>query len=418
MFAASAFIHSSDLISELDCRSRRAGNRGCLTALRNISCITKCGVVKYSVILVILYKTGIEKECVMNLYQSSLYMDDVQYAANLSLPWDKLGGKSVMLSGSTGLLGSFLIDVLMEKNRAEGLHCTVCALGRNPEKAADRFSRYAGDPHLRFIPYDVKLPLLRDDLGNIEYVLHLASNTHPVQYAADPIGTITTNIIGLKNMLDFAAAHHAVRFAFASSNEIYGENRGDAEFFDENYCGFLNPNTLRAGYPESKRCGEALCQAYRAQEGLDVVIPRFTRSYGPTMLLSDTKAVSQFIKKGVSGEDIVLKSAGTQFFSYQYMADSVSGLLTILLKGADGEAYNIAEEHSDITLKALAGIIASISGTKVVFELPDALEAAGYSTATKARLDGSKLKNLGWKPRYDIHSGIKRTLRILNEINE
>ena len=135
LFAASAFIHSSDLISELDCRSRRAGNRGCLTALRNISCITKCGVVKYSVILVILYKTGIEKECVMNLYQSSLYMDDVQYAANLSLPWDKLGGKSVMLSGSTGLLGSFLIDVLMEKNRAEGLHCTVCALGRNPEKA-------------------------------------------------------------------------------------------------------------------------------------------------------------------------------------------------------------------------------------------------------------------------------------------
>ena len=273
-------------------------------------------------------------------------------------------GKSVMLSGSTGLLGSFLIDVLMEKNRAEGLHCTVCALGRNPEKAADRFSRYAGDPHLRFIPYDVKLPLLRDDLGNIEYVLHLASNTHPVQYAADPIGTITTNIIGLKNMLDFAAAHHAVRFAFASSNEIYGENRGDAEFFDENYCGFLNPNTLRAGYPESKRCGEALCQAYRAQEGLDVVIPRFTRSYGPTMLLSDTKAVSQFIKKGVSGEDIVLKSAGTQFFSYQYMADSVSGLLTILLKGADGEAYNIAEEHSDITLKALASIIGRILSIK------------------------------------------------------
>ena len=234
-----------------------------------------------------------------------------------------------------------------------------------------------------------------------------------MQYSTDPIGTITTNIIGVQNLLDFAVEHHATRFAFASSNEIYGENRGDVEFFNEYYCGYIDSNTMRAGYPESKRCGEALCQAYKSQKGLDIVIPRFTRSYGPTMLMNDTKAISQFIKKGVSGENIVLKSTGTQFYSYTYVADAVAGLLTVLLKGECGEAYNIAEEHGDIMLKDLASIIAGFNGKEVVFEIPDAVEAAGYSTATKARLDGRKLQALGWKPKYDIKTGLLRTMKIL-----
>lgn len=352
----------------------------------------------------------------MNLYQNEKYMEDVRAVAALALPWEKLKDKSVMLSGATGLLGSFLIDVILEKNGEDDLNCTVYALGRNEQKAKERFTKYADDSRLVFIPYDVKQPFVRDDLGTVDYVLHLASNTHPMQYSTDPIGTITTNIIGVQNMLDFAVEHQATRFAFASSNEIYGENRGDVEFFDENYCGYINSNTMRAGYPESKRCGEALCQAYKAQKGLDVVVLRFTRSYGPTMLMSDTKAISQFIKKGIAGEDIVLKSAGMQYYSYQYMADSVSGLLTILLKGENGEAYNIAEEHSDIMLKDLAVVIAGMNGKEVVFEIPDAVEAAGYSTATKARLDGHKLEKLGWKPRYDIQSGMERTISILREM--
>lgn len=321
-----------------------------------------------------------------------------------------------MLSGATGLIGSFLIDVILEKNINADLNCTVYALGRNEEKAKARFSKFADDPHFVFIPYDVKLPLVRDDIDTVDYILHLASNTHPMLYSTDPIGTITTNIIGLQNLLDFAIEHHTTRFSFASSNEVYGENRGDVELFDEDYCGYINCNTLRAGYPESKRCGEALCQAYKVQKGLDVVVTRFTRSYGPTMIMSDTKAISQFIRKCITGEDIVLKSEGTQYYSYTYMADAVSGLLWILLAGESGEAYNIAEEHSDIMLKDLAAIIAGINGKKVVFEIPDAVETAGYSKATKARLNGQKLLELGWKPKYDIKSGMERTIRILESL--
>lgn len=354
----------------------------------------------------------------MKIYELDAYKEDIAYIAGLDLPWEKLRDTSILISGASGLIGSVLVDTVMYANREKGLHCRVLALGRNEAKARERFGYCWFDSDFAFLGCDINRPLIRDDLGKVDYVLHLASNTHPVAYATDPIGTVTTNIIGTYNMLDFAVAHEARRVAFASSNEIYGENRGDQEKFDENYCGYINCNTMRAGYPESKRCGEALCQAYIRQKGLDVVIPRLTRSYGPSLLMTDTKALSQFIRRAIADEDIVLKSAGTQYYSYTYAADAVSGLLTVLLLGECGEAYNIADDASDIRLKDLAALIAGTCGRKVVFELPDAVEAAGFSRATKARLDSAKLQKLGWKAGYDIKSGIERTVRMLKELQE
>ncbi|MCR4662175.1 MAG: NAD-dependent epimerase/dehydratase family protein [Clostridia bacterium] len=352
------------------------------------------------------------------LYDNALYTEDIKNIAGLQLPWNKLSEKSIIISGASGMIGSFLIDVILEKNAIDNLNCTIYAIGRNEEKLRKRFVKYLNDKHLVFLQCDIQEPLKCTEICNVDYVLHLASNTHPLLYSTDPIGTILTNIIGVKNMLDFAIEHNAIRFAFASSNEMYGENRGDVELFDENYCGYINCNTLRAGYPESKRCGEALCQAYKTQKGLDIVIPRLTRTYGPTMSMSDTKAASQFIKKGVNGENIVLKSAGTQFYSYTYVADAVGGLLTSILNGVNGEAYNIADVSGDTTIKNLANLIANIAGTEVVFEIPDVVEAAGYSRATKARLDGNKLRALGWTPLYDINDGVERTIKILKSLKD
>ena len=354
----------------------------------------------------------------MRLLENDIYRSDLQTVCELDLPWEELNGKSIMISGATGMIGSTLIDILMMRGLRD---CRIIALGRSEEKARARFGEYWDDPNFLFVKCDINdRAVYAAELAalKIDYMFHAASNTHPLAYANDPIGTVVTNIIGLDNLLNYAVGHGCRRFLFASSNEIYGENRGDVELFDEKYCGYIDCNTMRAGYPESKRAGEALCQAYIRQKGLDVVVPRFTRSFGPTLLNSDTKALSQFIRKGVMREDIVLKSAGTQFFSYTYVCDAVSGLLYCLLMGECGEAYNIADVSCDITLRDLAQIIADSVGTKVVFDLPDEVEAAGYSRATKARLDSTKLQGLGWKAHFDMKTALEHTIKVMRMLRE
>ena len=353
---------------------------------------------------------------IMKIYNNSLYQEDIKYIANFDFPWDKLLNKTVLITGATGQIGSMFIDVIMFKNKTSELNCTIYALGRSEEKMQDRFSYCYGNRYFVFVKYDVNEQIKINISENIDYIFHLASNTHPLQYSLDPIGTITANVIGLKNLLDYAVEKKCKRFLFASTNEVYGENRGDTEKFKEDYCGYINCNTLRAGYPESKRCGEALCQAYITQKKLDIVIPRITRTYGPTLLPTDTKAISQFLQKGIKKEDIVLKSDGNQFYSFLYILDTIMGVFTVLFYGKTGEAYNIADEYSDIKLKDLAGYIAEISNSKVVYEIPDGIEKAGYSKATKARLDNSKIQELGWTAKETIKTGVSKTLKILEEL--
>lgn len=344
----------------------------------------------------------------MNLYEREL-----KRIIDSSIPWENLSHKTVMLSGGTGMVGKCLIDLLMLRNAETGSDIRVVALSRDESRAKERFAEYWNSRLFVYKACNVNEAI--PECGNVDYIIHAASNTHPLQYSEDSIGTITSNIIGTKNLLDYAVIHKAEQFCFVSSVEVYGENRGDVEKFDEKYLGYIDCNTLRAGYPESKRLGETLCNAYKQTYGLDFTIPRLSRCYGPTMLLSDTKAISQFIKKAAAGEDIVLKSEGTQTYSYTFVTDAVSAILKVMLCAPSGEVYNVADEESDIALKDLAGCLAEAAGVKVVFELPDEKERRGYSTATKAMLDASKLEALGWEAKVHMPEGLKCTVEAVRK---
>lgn len=351
------------------------------------------------------------------LLKQTLYQEDLRLTASLPLDWTKLTDKTIVISGATGMIGRFLIDVLLYKNKNENLGCMVIAMGRSASKATERFEAYIDRDDFKFICCDICNEGTLKEIEKADYLLHLASNTHPMAYATDPIGTIAANVIGTHNLLKLAVEKHTQRFLFASSVEIYGENRGDTDTFDENYCGYIDCNTLRAGYPESKRCGEALCQAYLKQNSVDSVVVRLSRVFGPTMQMSDSKAISQFIKRAVEHKDIILKSEGSQLYSYSYVADAVSGIFYCLLKGKCGEAYNIAAEHDSVTLKELSERLAGYVGVKVGFEFPNEIEKEGYTKATKAVLNGKKICELGWKPLYNLEIALLRTLRILEEVN-
>lgn len=351
-----------------------------------------------------------------NLLNIDLYERELENLKSQDMLWDKLSDRTVMISGATGMIGKCLIDLIMLRNREVDMPIKVVALSRNKEKAKERFGSYLEHADFKYISCDVNEQI--PECGEVDYVIHAASNTHPLQYSEDSIGTIASNVVGTKNLLDYAVSHGAKHFCFVSSVEIYGENRGDTEKFDEKYLGYIDCNTLRAGYPESKRLGETLCNAYHQTHGLAFSIPRLSRVYGPTMLLGDTKAISQFIKKAAAGEDIILKSEGRQKFSYTFVTDAVSGILYAMLFGMPGQAYNIADEESDITLKDLAECLARLAGAQVIFQLPDEKERRGYSTATKAMLDAGKLNAIGWKSRVHIEEGLWCTLEAFRSYQE
>lgn len=355
----------------------------------------------------------------MHYYDSSLYKAELETLLNRIENREKLKGRVFLLSGATGMLGSLMTDLVLYGNRYEDWDSEVVALVRNPEKAKNRFRGMTETDGLTLIQSDLGSELdagLAEKIGHADYVIHLASNTHPRQYATDPVNTVLSNIVGTNSLLKLSRDVQAKRFALLSSVEIYGENRGDTEKFREDYCGYIDCGTLRAGYPEGKRAAEALCHAYAGQYGVDFVAVRLARAYGPTLQRSDSKAMSQFLWNALAGEPVVLKSEGTQQYSYIYAGDVARGILWLLTEGQSREAYNLSGKDSDVKLKDLAGIIANLAGTEVIFDLPDAVEAAGYSKATRAMLDDTRIRETGFVPFYDLTDGLRRTLRILAEV--
>ena len=326
---------------------------------------------------------------------TDLEKEDIIRIAELPYNWDKFNNKVIMISGGTGFIGTFFSNIFRYRNKKNGSNVKIVSL-----------SRHGGisDETVEYLKVDITKKFIYD--GPVDYVLHLASNTHPKQYAEDPVGTITTNIIGCDNLLQLATAKKA-RFLFASSVEIYGQ--GSEEAMDEKYCGYIDCNQARSGYNEAKRTCEALCQSYRQQYETDVVIARLARTFGADNK-NDTKAMSQFMHKAICGEDIILKSNGGQRYSYCYVADSASAIIKIILDGIDGEAYNISDDDEGKTLGEYAELIAKIAGKKVIYQIED---NASVSKATYALLDTKKLKKeLGWIPQFSVSEALKKTYNV------
>jgi len=345
--------------------------------------------------------------------KTALYWKDVEKIGQMDYSWNQFFEKTILIAGASGMIGTFLIDVLMYRNKVYNMKCKIVAIGKSQEKGYLRFQRYWLSSNFKFIAWDITMPCQIEE-EKIDYIIHAASNTHPIQYSNFPIETITTNIFGLRNLLTLAEKKGCKRLLFLSSVEIYGENKGDVEKFSEKYCGYIDCNTLRAGYPESKRLCETFCQSYAKERGIDFVTVRLARVFGPTMSEGDSKAIAQFIRKAIQNEDIILKSDGKQLYSYCYVADAVSGMIKVLLDGKNTYAYNIAGKECDMRLIEIAEYLADISGVKVIYQIPDDREKVGYSTATKALLDISLAEELGYRSLYNIRDGLKRTVEILN----
>ncbi len=331
------------------------------------------------------------------------YLDDVKAVAALPLPWEKLEGCNILITGATGLIGSCLVEILMSRE-----HRTyhVYASGRDVQRASAIFGALADDPNFHFFPYDVMLPLSGD--VEFQYIIHAASGASPNCFAANPVEVIKANIIGVANLMDYGRTHGLRRLLYVSSGEVYGE--GDGRDFTEDYSGYVDCTQPRSCYPASKRAAETLCVSYMAEYGIDAVIARPSHTYGPNFTASDNRVYAQFIRNVLRGEDIVMKSSGRQFRSWCYVVDCASALLHILLCGEGGRAYNVADDTSNISIRELAEMIASIAGRKVVVAAPSDEEQKGFNVVSRATFDTSRLASLGWQAKGSMQEKMERVI--------
>ena len=329
------------------------------------------------------------------------YLQDIRSLFETGLDLSTLNDSRILVTGATGLIGSCLVDVLLTNPHR---NYQVYALGRNEERARQRFNNYWETADFHFIRHDISLPLDSDIC--FDYIIHAASNASPNFFKEKPVEVIKSNIIGVENLMEHGIRHGMKRMLFVSSGEIYGE--GDGREFTEADSGYVNCATPRACYPSSKRAAETLCVAYAAEYGADVVIARPCHTYGPYFTESDNRVYAQFIRNLLDGKDIVMKSRGEQYRSWLYVVDAAHALLTILTKGAKGEAYNVADEQSNITIRALAELLAGAEDRQVVFDIDD---ANGNTTPiTRATFSTEKLAQLGWRPLTTIAEGLQHTL--------
>lgn len=333
----------------------------------------------------------------------SSYKEDIFQILNQDLPWEKLSGTNILVTGATGLIGGCLVETLMMNPKRD---YQVYASGRNEQRACLRFKTFAHNEAFHFIKYDVTQPLQSD--VRFDYIIHAASNASPNFFAQKPVEVIKSNIDGVTHLMDYGLEHGMKRFLYVSSGEVYGE--GDGRVFTEDYSGYVNCATPRACYPSSKRAAETLCVSYAAEYGADVVIARPCHTYGPHFTEQDNRVYAQFIRNVLHGEDIVMKSTGEQFRSWCYVVDCISALLHILLKGINGEAYNIADAKSNISIRELAETIAAIGEKKVIINIPNADEKRVFNPVTKSVFSTEKLESLGWKSKNHFYEGLKKSI--------
>ena len=323
--------------------------------------------------------------------------------------WEKLYGKNVMVTGASGMVGSYFVRTMLKLNetRDAGIH-VVCVV-RNTKKLGEDI---VSDPNVEILSHDVTKSF--DYEGRIDHIIHAASPASPLIMKDDPVGTIAANVLGTYNTLELARKKGSEGYMFISSREIYGQPSESQEFFTEETYGFVDPLDPRSCYPEGKKAAETMCVSYRAQYGLNAKVARLAHTYGPGMSIYDGRVQADFLKNVVFHEDILMKSEGLPVRTYTYIADAVAGMFMILLNGEE-TAYNIGDENAKISIRGLAELLVKITPERnltVKFDIPEG-GTKGCAPFTLGILDSSKLRGLGWKPSRTIEEGFGRTIQYL-----
>lgn len=339
------------------------------------------------------------------------YWNDVSMVNGIIPNLENLYRKNILITGASGMICSTIVDLLFWLNREKDADIYIYLAGRDKERMQSRFP-YAEKSSFEFIYYDAT----KEQRINVQsdFIIHGAGNANPRAYMRQPVETMLANIGGLNSLLSMARNIGTQRVLYISSSEVYGNIPGVKQYKENDY-GFVDILNMRASYPCAKRAAESLCIAYKNEYNLDTVIVRPGHIYGPSIISSDTRASAEFTRSIARGEDVVMKSYGTQLRSYCYTLDCASAILTVLLNGKSGNAYNISNKKSVCTISDIAKALAKSTGKKVIFQNAEEMEKKGYNLMNNSSLNSKKLEELGWRGLFDLNAGTECTVKYYYE---
>ncbi|WP_036978336.1 NAD-dependent epimerase/dehydratase family protein [Pseudobutyrivibrio sp. MD2005] len=338
------------------------------------------------------------------------YKNDLNNAIDSTVNFDKLFNKTVLITGITGLIGGFIVDILLYANETLDANIEIYGLARNEQKARERFA-YTNSKKLNYLFQDVCQPITLN--AQIDYIIHAAGDGYPEAFRVRPVEIMTPALLGTVNTLELAREKQIKAYVYISSGEVYGAPASDNRPFKETDMIMAAGMSTRSCYPVAKQAAEILCASYALEYNVNAIVSRLSHTYGPYTTAIDNRASTQFIANASKGQDIILHSKGNQIRSYTYIADTASALLTILINGKSGEAYNIANANSTASIAEFAKTLAQIAQVNCEFEIPDEIQQKEQTPISYAVLDASKIKTLGWNGRYELIDGLKCTLENL-----
>ncbi len=347
------------------------------------------------------------------LYSNSTWISDIDKVIEVVPELDRLAGKSLMITGAAGLVCSAIVDIIFRYNDTHDQKIQVLAAGRWPEEMSGRFGDLVNRDDFTFVVYDASKT---DNVINVhaDYIIHGASNASPNMIVKEPVETMMSNFLGMKYLLDYAKEQGTERILYISSSEVYGEKEG-FEPYKEGQYGYIDLLNSRNSYSVGKRAAETLCASYADEYGMESVIVRPGHIYGPTASPFDKRVASAWSYAVAKGEDIVMKSDGSQIRSYCYCLDCASAMLKVLLCGENCHAYNISNPDSIISIKDMAEILSESAGVKLRMELPTEEEKKGFNPMSNSSLESESLTGLGWHGCFDAKTGFAHTVKILKE---
>lgn len=347
------------------------------------------------------------------LYGNPTWISDIDKVIEVVPELDRLAGKSLMITGAAGLVCSAIVDIIFRYNDTHDDKIQVLAAGRWPEEMSARFGDQVNREDFTFVVYDASKT---DNVIDVhaDYIIHGASNASPNMIVKEPVETMMSNFLGMKYLLDYAKEQGTTRILYISSSEVYGEKEG-TEPYKEGQYGYIDLLKSRNSYSVGKRAAETLCASYADEYGMESVIVRPGHIYGPTASPYDKRVASAWSYAVAKGEDIVMKSDGSQIRSYCYCLDCASAMLKVLLCGENCHAYNISNPDSIISIKDMAEILSKSAGVELRMELPTEEERKGFNPMSNSSLESASLTGLGWHGCFDAETGFGHTVKILKE---